>query len=53
MTDRSDHRLAQLIAALVPAPEAWVRRAEQIALQDDDGGREPGDAGREPHEPDA
>lgn len=54
MADLSDHRLAQLIAALVPAPEAWVRRAEQIAVARDEArlrDDEPGE--REPREPDA
>ena len=56
MTDRPehhDHRLARLIAALVPAPEAWVRRAEAIALARGERAPDDGPEDREPHEPDA
>ncbi len=33
MTRYSDKRLAGLLAALRPAPEEWVRKAERIATE--------------------
>ena len=33
MTRHSDIRLAELLAALGPAPEDWVRKAERIAIE--------------------
>jgi hypothetical protein len=32
MTAYDEHRLAELITALPPAPEAWVRAAQELPL---------------------